>query len=366
MLLFILGALWVLGFYAGCEKSEDGPLSVSEGSEVYRKEGFFLGGMLDSTRTIHLVGDTLYVTLKKIWSFSNCALKSLDMNFRYEDSTMWIEPTVNIESTTEDCPAPYFRPDTTVKVLFGDNKLEDYGVIKIKNDLDSVIDSILLRRGSISLDTFSVYMDSSFGNPHNYPLRTKGEESLGAPTILRVLDSLTPRVFYWRTMKSNCTHRVDVCESTVADTLYPSTWNVSDTNLVPVHYACADTDSVYCINSKWENDSTSLGDVQERPDTIWNYSTYYLEKIPKCGTYESFRVINYGVGQRVSFIRSLFVPDEYEKFCGPSLGPEWMVYNLNGSVMVVDSLGPDSLISVWKEAGIAPDTLIVDSSASTK
>jgi len=363
MLTYVLCALSVLGFYAGCEKSEDGPLAVSEGAEVYIGSGFFLEASLDSGRVIHLVDDTLYVTLKKIWSFSNCALKSLDLNVSYEDSTMWIDPVVNIAATAEDCPAPYYRPDTTIKVLFGKNKLENYGVIKVRNDKDSTLDSILLRRGTIASDTFLVYMDSSFNNPHNYPLRTKGTESLGEPTIIRVLDSLTPRVFYWRTMESRCTHRIDMCKSVVADTLYPSSWKIADTNLVPVHYACADSDSVYCINSKWENDSTSLGKLQERPDTIWSYSTYYMERIPKCGTYTKFAVLNYGVGQKVQLVRSLFAPDEYEKFCGPSLDPQWMVYNMSGYHMVKDSLDLDSLISVWRTADVAPDTLVVDSTA---
>ena len=164
-------------------------------------------------------------------------------------------------------------------------------------------------------------------------------------------------------MQSNCTYRVDDCHNTVADTIYPSTWKYGDTNLVPVHYACADSDSVYCINSKWENDSTALGVLQERPDTIWHYSTYYSEKIPKCGTYSFFSISNYKVGERVRFIRELLTPAEEESFCGPASKEDWYVFSLTKSKMVTDSdtiQVLDTLYQIWKAADIAPDTLVVD------
>lgn len=364
---FILCTLWIVGFYVGCEKSTDGPLSVSDGDDVYFGDGFFKGASLDSGRTIHLSDDTLYVTLSNIWSFSNCALRTIRLEFRPKDSVLWINPFIKIAVTDRDCAAPYYRPDTTIKVLLKKEDVVGIEKIKVKNDMDSVLDSILLRRGQIQNDTFFIYMDSSFSDPHNLPLRTKGKEALNTPTILRVLDSLTPRVFYWRTMNSTCTHRIDMCNEVVADTIYPSTWKAADTNLVPIHYVCADTDSVYCINSKWENDSTALGKLQERPDTIWHYSTYYMEKIPRCATYASYEKAYYKLGGRVRFIRQLFAPDESEKFCGPSSSPEWMVYDVERNKMFVDSLNLlDSLIAVWKQAKIAPDTLIVDSTASKK
>lgn len=373
MLFLALSALWLLCFYAGCEKSTDGPISVSSGNEEYDGEGFFLSASLDSGKRIHLVGDTLLLSLGNIWSFSNCALQAINLDYKREDSILWIMPSVKIHVTEEDCAAPFYRPDTTIRILVRSGDVRNISQIKVKNDKDSILDSIMIRRGSIAKDTFFVYMDSAFGLPHNYPIRTNDIKKYNSkrkdtiPTLLRVLDSLTPRVFYWRTMKSTCTHRIDMCNSTIADTIYPTSWKLQDTNLVPVHYACADTDSVYCINSKWEDDSTSLGKLQERPDTIWHYSTYYIEHIPKCGTYNSFNVAYYAVGQRVRFIRELFKPDEEESFCGPATAEEWMVYNMSGSRMVVDSLSIlDSLLAVWKEATVAPDTLIVDTTKSKK
>ncbi len=362
--LVMLCVAWLLCFFAGCENDTDGPLKVSGSDYEFDGEGFFLGASLDSGRRIHLVGDTLYVTLRNVWTFSNCALESIRLNYQKSDSVLWIAPEIRIHGTEEDCASPFYRPDTTLKVLFTEAALEGLGVAKIRNNADSVLDSITLRRGSFKQDTFFVYMDSSFADPHNYPLRTKEKKkSKNVPTILRVLDSITPRVFYWRTMKSTCTHRVDMCNDVVADTLYPTSWRFGDTNLVPVHFVCADSDSVYCINSKWENDSASLGKLQERPDTIWHYSSYYAEKIPKCSSYNSFATAMYNVGQRVRFIRQMMVPDDSETFCGPASRDDWMVYNLSDGKMVLDTGNVkilDSLYETWKSADVAPDTVIVE------
>ena len=370
-LCLLLATLWMFLFYVGCSddsdfplalnKDTDGPISVTTGDGDYWLDGFFNGADFDSGRTIHLVKDTLFLDLKMIWSFSNCALDRIQMDYRRDDSILWVMPSIIVHVTGEDCAAPYYRPDTTIRITMKAEDVKAVSMIKVKNESDSILDSIRLRRGNFEKDTFFIYMDSSFNDPHNYPLRTKDVKKKDTvPTLIRVLDSLTPQVFYWRTMKSTCTHRIDMCNSVVPDTIYPSRWNISDTNLVPVHYACADTDSVYCINSKWEDDSTSLGKLQERPDTMWHYSTYYMERIPECGAYNSFTSSYYAIGQRVRFIRELYRPDESEKFCGPATSEKWMVYNMNGNKMVVDSLSYlDSLLAAWKKATVAPDTLIV-------
>lgn len=359
---FLVASLWLTLFlFASCEKDTDGPLDVMSENFSYDGEGFFGSAELDSGKTIHLSKDTLFLGMGKMWTFSNCALESIKLSYSKEDSILWLMPRLDIHATAEDCAAPYYRPDTVLKVTLSKEQMQGVGIIKVKNDVDSVLDSILLRRGSFSRDTFYIYLDSSFSDPHAYPLRTKDKKKgKEFPTVIRVLDSLTPRVFYWRTMKSVCTHRVDMCKKTVADTVYPMSWSVNDTNLVPVHYACADSDSVYCINSKWENDSTELGKLQERPDTIWHYSTYYAEKIPKCGTFSQFNLSNFTVGDHVRFIRELMTPDEDESFCGPASQEEWMVYNMSRNQMVLDTGSVvilDSLKKIWKKASVAPDTL---------
>ena len=357
--------LWVglfVAFFAGCEKDSDGPMAVSKDPFVFDGEGFFLMSKLDSGEIFHMVGDTLYLNLDSMWTFSICALQSVDLSFEKRDSVLWISPILKIHATEEDCAAPYHHPDTTLKLVLDDNLMEGIGQIKIKNDQDSVLDSILLRRGKMSVDTFVIYMDSSFDTASKYPLRTKDKKGGKViPTMFRVLDSLKPRTFYWRTMKSVCSYVIDDCGNKIADTIYPRTWNINDTNLVPIHYVCADSDSVYCVNRKWVDDSTSLGKLQERPDTIWYFSTYFAEKIPKCASYNSFSVSNYGIGKSVRFIRELLTVNEKETACGPASKEDWMVYNLSGNSMVVDTDSitvVDSLYKIWKEAKVAPDTLI--------
>ncbi len=358
-LLYFLGVV-LFAFFAGCEYSSDGPLKPSSGNFSYEGEGYFLEASLDSGKVIHLASDTLAVNLKKIWSFSNCALRSIKLGYSRQDSILKFKPHVRYEATEEDCPSPFYRPDTTIKIFLGEDFTDGMGEVQVINEKDSVMASIKLRRGKFQKDTFFVYMDSSFANARNLPLRTKSSKS--KPTIFRSLDSLTPRKFYWRIMESECTLRVDMCEDVVPDTIYPASWKLNDTVLVPVHYACADSDQVYCVSGKWKNDSTALGKVQERPDTIWHYSTYYAENIPQCASFNSFEIAGFDVGQKVRFIRELLVPSEEETYCGPSSKKDWMIFDLKSQKMVLDSDSlkvVDDLYKAWKDADVAPDSLIV-------
>ena len=351
----------LMAFFASCTWDGDGVLDVMPNGESVEGKGYFLGAALDSGKTVHLISDTLYVALSQIWSFSNCSLRSIDLNEHFEDSLLVIAPQINIKVNTEDCPSPMFRPDTVIKVRFGvvSPKVSE---IVIKNDADSVLDSIKLRRGKISLDTFRIFVDSSFAQPSSFPLRTKK-----SPSIMRVLDSITPQKFYWRTLRSKCGTRVDMCDSVVADTLYPKTWYDNDTALVPVRYACASADSSYCLESKWEYDSTSLGKVKMRLDTIWHTSTYYVEKITECGWVSKFLYTGFTLGGQMGFVRELFEPDESELKFGPSTKKNWFAYRLESNELVTDGEGKpsvDSLYKIWKSATVAPDTLVADTTES--
>lgn len=352
----------VMVFLAGCEYDTDGPLKPSSGDLSFDKDGFFYGAALDSGKTIHLLKDTLYVDLSYIWSFSNCALQSIKFGYSKQDSVLVFKPSIKIHATEEECASPYYRPDTTIKLVLDDELTSGVGEIRVKNDKDSIAASIKLRRGTFKSDTFQIYLDSAFLDKPRYPIRTKSEkDSKVVPTVLRVLDSLTPRYFFWRTIESTCAVRVDMCDDVVADTIYPSSWNINDTSLVPVHYACADSDLIYCVSGKWQDDSTKLGSLEKRQDTIWHYSTYYVEKIPRCASYNSFSVSNLLIGQTALFTRQLMVPDEDETFCGPASRDEWMVYNLSSNKMVLDTGSVrilDGVLKSWDEADVAPDTLI--------
>lgn len=348
--------------FAGCSHDGDGPLDVMPGGEAVEGNGFFLAATLDSGKSLHLISDTLYITLSKIWSFSNCSLASIDLDEDYVESELVISPKVSIKVNTEDCPSPMYRPDTTFKMVLPEDVPSEVMDIVVKNDTDSLIASIKLRRGKIVSDTFYIFVDSAFAVMNSLPLRTKD-----TPSVLRVLDSITPQKFYWRTLRANCTRRVDKCSDVVPDTLYPDRWSLDDTVLVPVRYACASTDSMYCLKDKWEYDSTALGKVNVRLDTVWHTNLYYIEKIPECSWVETFRYSGFALGEKMTFLRSMFVPDDNEISCGPSTKMDWFVYNLSTGNLVLENesedenvMSVDSLFGVWKSAAVARDTVVID------
>ncbi len=355
----------LIAFFASCSQDGDGPLGVMPSGTSIKGEGYFWEASLDSGKTIHLLSDTLYVTLSKIWSFSNCALSSIGLYKSIEDTVYVIAPEISIDVNADDCPAPVYRPDTTFKMILDQDISKKVSKIVVKNEVDSLLDSIKLRRGKLVLDTFRIFLDSSFAVHDSLPLRTKE-----SPSLLRVLDSLTPRKFYWRTLRANCAMRVDMCEDVVADTIYPTSWSENDTALVPVRYACASADSVYCLNTKWEYDSTALGKVNERMDTVWHTSTYYIENIPSCALLNGFLYGGFTYKSKVTFLRELFVPDDDELSCGPSTKKDWVAYRLESNkVLTEGNKGEnktliDSLYSVWKSATVAPDTLVADTTES--
>lgn len=345
-LLFI--SVLMLAFWA-CSEDDDGPLKLSSSDETFDGKGFFLASDLDSGRLIYLVGDTLHLHMDSMWTFTNCALQKIELkDFTVEDSILVLKPVIYIRATNEDCASPLYAPDTVVKVLLGKNILRNVTTIRVMNDVDSILDTILVRHGTRSLDTFKIYIDSLFDSVHALPVRTKK-----SPSILKVLDSLTPQMFYWRTMKSNCELRIDMCDSVRADTLFPSSWRLGDTNLVPVHYVCADSDLVYCHSSRWVNDSSDLGKVQERPDTVWHTSVYYMETIPECGAVNTFDRNSFVVGGNITVIRELYAPDESETSCGPSTRKDLYVFDIGRNRYVPDTVDVDSLYKRWKSAKVA-------------
>ncbi|MBQ3839317.1 MAG: hypothetical protein II819_05125 [Fibrobacter sp.] len=347
-LFFVFGLLLVVA----CTQDDDGPIDIYNSTDVFGGEGFFLSAELDSGSLIHLADDTLYIHLDSIWSFSNCALKSITIDTAWRDTALELEPIIQYQTKKEDCASPMFRPDTILKVLFDRNSLKGISQIEIYNDVDSLLDTILVRHGSFSLDTFKVYIDSLFDSIKTLPLRTKG-----SPSFLKVLDSLTPRVYYWRPMKSVCKFTMDKCDKMVPDTLFPRSWSLTDTALVPLRQKCADSTLFYCKSAGWENDSNALGDVQERLDTLWHTHLYYVEKIPECGAVNvvpnRFSISAYGTKREMIAVRELYTPDAAESFCGPSTQKDMFWFDLNYNRMVPDTISMDSLRKVWEKATVA-------------
>ncbi len=344
---FLLISLMLLTFWA-CSQDDDGPLEISSSNEVFVGKGFFNVAQLDSGRMIHLVGDTLYIHMDSIWAFSNCSLEKIGVRDSIVDSVLIVKPIIHIRTSNEDCAAPFVYPDTVLKVVVSPNVTKGISTIRVMNSRDSLLDTVLVRRGKFSLDTFKMFVDTLFDSVHSLPLRTKG-----SPSFFRMVDSITPRVFLWRTMKAKCELRIDMCDSVRADTLFPSSWRLGDTNLVSVRMLCADSDLIYCHSSRWVDDSTDLGELQERPDTIWHTSTYYIEEIPECASVDQFSTWYDNKDGKKKFARLLFLPGEEETACGPSTQKDLYMYDIGRGIYMADTVDVDSIIDIWKKAKVA-------------
>ena len=126
-LFFVFGLLLVVA----CTQDDDGPIDIYNASDVFGGEGFFLSAELDSGSLIHLADDTLYIHLDSIWSFSNCALKSITIDTAWRDTALELEPIIQYQTKKEDCASPMFRPDTVLKVLFDRNSLKGISQIEV-------------------------------------------------------------------------------------------------------------------------------------------------------------------------------------------------------------------------------------------
>lgn len=341
--------------FASCTQDGDGPLDISSEKLDHEGKGFFEEAYIDSGSILHLASDTLLLSFRNIWSFSDCAFSSIDLSYSFEDTLLVFRPKVYYHATDEDCPSSMYRPDTTVKILLDGKIAAGFSEVRVLNENDSLMDSILVRKGTFERDTFRIFLDSSFGAGNLLPLRTKD-----SPSVLRLLDSMTVHSYYWRTMKEECLSRVDMCDSVVNDTLFPSMWYIEDTTLVRVRPTCADTNEVYCLSTKWKDDSTHLGTLQERLDTVWNTTSFYVEEIPEYGGFNSFVWGSLTLGAYAPFARELFVPESDEKRWVPASRKDLVIYNLSVGQMVSDTALVDSLYEIWKNADVAPDTLIVD------
>lgn len=353
LIIFALAMLAVMLAIPSCTQSEDGPLNITNEEVSFAREGYFLRPQLDSGKSIYLVGDTLHIKMDSAWTYSNCALRSITYDTSTVDTVFNLKPILNLKSNFGDCPSPYYRKDLTSRLILNESRMGGITMIVMPNTYDSVYDTISVRRGSISLDTFSIYVDSIFNTHDSLPLRTKG-----SPSLLKVLDSITPLSYYWRAMKSKCEMKISDCDSTVSDTLFPTTWTLGDTLLVPVRTACADSDEVYCAASYWKNDSSSLGPVMEHRDTTWNTTRYLVESVPDCGTYDRYSSKLMVAGYTGTFIRELFTPNENDISCGPITREKWIAINLSNGKIVQDSDSltiAEKLYEEWKKAKVAPN-----------
>lgn len=363
--LFALACLSLLPW--GCSQSDDGAIPLYPNGVDVSGYGYVLSATLDSGSRFHLKGDTLTLHLDSMWTLSDCFLSSIEIQDTVLDTiaVMRVRLALGVNGKT-DCPAPFFRPDTILRIPIPDdweNVRKIYVVGNAANELYTddtsaaakvtVKDEILLRNGSFHLDTISVYLDSAFSDPYNYPRRTPGDSG-----VVRVLDSLKEWNYAYRLMASSCKQIHDSCE-TVADTTWPSSWSTADTALVPVRVTCVQDTSLedsltYCLSANWVNDSADLSDsIFTHKDTSWYSTDYYFEKIPECASVNrgDFSGTSYA-GRYFTTYRELFTPASGETSCGPSALSGWVFVNLTSDEELLDSTAAETILSDWKKASV--------------
>ena len=333
-------------FLFACSQSDDGPISLYPETILGENDGYVLKLSLDSSGLIHLKTDTLQVHLDSIWSLTNCFLKNLELKERLEDSVLFLIPEVKLRVSSEDCAAPLYRPDTTLFIA-PKNSWKNAREIRMENTDGKFQDSVFLRNGFFKNDTFKIYLDSSFNDPYALPRKTKG-----FPSVLKNIDSLKERTFYYRLMGSKCTYIIDTCE-TVLDTIYPASWSLLDTNLVPVRKVCKDSTLRYCLTRDYKNDSLKLGNLQTHLDTLWYTSWYFLQHIETCNALN--RVSYTALATKNNFYAYLetFIP-ESNADCFSFSTNDTIVTKLNPYKMLEN---PDSVLSVFYKANESRDSL---------
>jgi hypothetical protein len=114
-LFFLLFLTAFISFWLGCSESDDGPIPLYPDGLDIGGEGYVLAALLDSGDRFHLREDTLVLHLDSMWTFTNCSLAGIKIEDSLQDSvlTLTIHLVLGTGKST-DCPAPFFRPDTTL------------------------------------------------------------------------------------------------------------------------------------------------------------------------------------------------------------------------------------------------------------
>lgn len=339
-------AVAVAFFVVACSQSDDGPIPLYPDSMSGTRDGYLLRARLDSGRVVHLRSDTLAVELDSIWTLANCFLKELSLTNSADDTILNLNPKVLLEINDKDCATPLYRPDTNL-YLEPRDEWKKYREIRVYDSDGELEDSIALRSGKYVNDSLEIYIDSTFADFYELPRRTAG-----TPAIMRTVDSLKERTFYWRALPAKCAYVIDTCE-TVADTVYPSSWSKLDTNLVLLRKECADTTLRYCLNRDWEYDTAKVGAVQERLDTLW-YTTWYLKfKVPKCGVVNRAKYGNTAIRAYFRATQEIFDP-ESDGECYSDISSEYSVMRLDSGTILQN---PDSILAIFDTATVGRDTL---------
>src|SRR5574344_728245 len=101
----------------GCSQSDDGPIPLYPDGVDVSGYGYVLSATLDSGSRFHLRSDTLTLRLDSMWTLSDCFLSSIEIQDTLIDTVavMRVRLALGVNGTT-DCPAPFFRPDTILRI----------------------------------------------------------------------------------------------------------------------------------------------------------------------------------------------------------------------------------------------------------
>ena len=162
-----------------CTQDDDGAIPLSSGDDSYSGVGFFRKADLDSGARIHLASDTLFLQMGNLWTFSNCALKRIEIDKEKDGESLVLLPKIIIETSGEDCPAPYYHPDTVLALTFSEDELKNM----LTQLADALSYGIILRAKGIvpSMDGNWIHFDYT---PGEIDIRRGGAEVTGRLCVI--------------------------------------------------------------------------------------------------------------------------------------------------------------------------------------
>ncbi len=165
-------------------------------------QGYYTAAELDSGRIYHNREDTIFITLKGLFIYSNCSLGDNDIvreSATTSDSIFQIRYRVDLETPDDlSCANSTGTADTTLPLekIWGDDikqlKIYKYDTLPFDSTPEKVLDSIFIRNGSYKRDTIIFEFDSIFGfatddSLHFKYAHSRNPEETGS-------DSLIPKI----------------------------------------------------------------------------------------------------------------------------------------------------------------------------
>lgn len=390
--LFLFCASLAAAFMMGCTQDGDGPMDAWDSGVVYQGQGFYLEGILDSGRRVHARTDSLSVELDSLWLISRCYLRHVDYFESNQDSQTFLAFRLWLQTDpASECPSSPLGGDTLV-VIPPSAAWKNSSLLFLRGAIDSVaidedsvprrsplsdaerfgsnVDSIWILDGMNQDSVFFFTFDSNFSNRKKLPRKVgKG------PWVVRFLHPPQYGMNFWVISPEKCKASRSRC-TLVPDTLWPTlAFNdtaaesaVYDTNLVSLRQRCKGDSTAleYCAARDWVRDSSKALSYGQAPDTMWSWSTFFVERIPQCAVLNRDTLHSYlssEGGGSARFWRELFIPALPQAGCGipwtkvvdsvaipiefgGTLLEDWLVYSLDAQAIVIDTSLADSVVRV--------------------